>query len=278
MEKNDAGWIVMWALALAIFAASKWLTFRDAVKRGVSIDRARAAGYLLAWPGMDAAAFLSPVDRRGVAALADGVAAVLTIGLGAVLIWGLAPAAIPAHPLAAGWIAMIGIVLVLHFGAFALLSAVWRHAGVNAIPVMRQPLRSTALAEFWGRRWNTAFHALAARFAFGPLRRQVGTTAATLGVFLLSGAIHELVITVPAGGGYGLPTIYFLIQALGVTAERSTRGRRLGLGKGVRGRCFTLLVTAAPAFWLFPPVFVRGVILPMLAAIGAIPRLPCDSL
>ena len=65
---------------------------------------------------------------------------------------------------------MTGIVLVLHFGIFDLLSLGWRRLGVDAAPVMRSPLRSTSLAEFWGRRWNTAFHELAARFTYAPLR------------------------------------------------------------------------------------------------------------
>jgi hypothetical protein len=37
----------------------------------------------------------------------------------------------------------------------------------------------------------------------------------------------------------------------------------------LRGRLFALLIVAGPAFWLFPPVFVRRVILPLLHAIGA---------
>jgi len=45
--------------------------------------------------------------------------------------------------------------------------------------------------------------------------------------------------------------------------------RRVGLGRGWRGWLFTLIVAAAPAFWLFPPPFVRNVILPMLTFIGA---------
>ena len=84
----------------------------------------------------------------------------------------------------------------------------------------------------------------------------------------MSGLIHELVITVPAGGGYGLPTGYFLLQGLGAATERSRRGRRLGLGAGRRGWLFTALVVGAPAYFLFPPPFVRNVILPMLSAIG----------
>jgi alginate O-acetyltransferase complex protein AlgI len=196
------------------------------------------------------------------------VAALNTL-IGAALIWGVARTAVPADPLLAGWLGMVGVILVLHFGTFHLLSLGWRTIGVNARPIMQNPLRSTSLAEFWGRRWNTAFHELAARFTFLPLRPIVGRGGATLLVFLLSGSIHELVISVPARGGYGLPTAYFLLQGLGVACERTRLGRTVGLGRGCRGWLFTVVVAAAPAFWLFPPAFVRNVILPMLAFIGA---------
>jgi hypothetical protein len=158
---------------------------------------------------------------------------------------------------------------MLHFGAFHLLSAAWRSVGIDATPLMRNPLRSSSLAEFWGRRWNTAFHELASRFTFRPLRPLLGPGRAALLVFVISGLIHELVISLPARGGYGLPTGYFLLQGLGVAGERTPLGRRLGLGRGWRGWLFTMLATAGPAYWLFPPVFVRNVILPMLAVIGA---------
>ena len=36
------------------------------------------------------------------------------------------------------------------------------------------------------------------------------------------------------------------------------------------GWLFTALVTAGPAFWLFPPPFVHNIILPMLNVIGAV--------
>ena len=45
--------------------------------------------------------------------------------------------------LLAGWLAMTGVIFLLHFGAFHLLSLAWRGAGINAAPVMRNPLRST---------------------------------------------------------------------------------------------------------------------------------------
>jgi alginate O-acetyltransferase complex protein AlgI len=167
-------------------------------------------------------------------------------------------------PLIAGWLAMFGIVLVLHFGIFELLAIIWQRAGINAQPLMQSPLRSRSLAEFWGKRWNSAFNNLAHEFAFRPLARRWGSGAATLTVFAISGLIHEAVISLPARAGYGLPTAYFLLQGCGLLLERSRWGHHAGLQSGLRGRLFALAVAAIPAFWLFHPPFIHRVILPML--------------
>ena len=264
-----ARWGFMWAMAFALYAGCKWLTYREARVRGVASDRLRALAYLVAWPGMDAEAFLGGTNRPAQPHPSEWIAAALKTLLGATLIWVVARTAVPVNPLLAGWVGMVGLIFVLHFGTFHLLSLAWRSIGVNAMPVMKNPLRSSSLAEFWGRRWNTAFHELAARFTFRPLRPIVGPASATLLVFLVSGLIHELVISMPAHGRYGLPTGYFVLQGLGVAGERTRVGRRIGLGRAWRGWLFTVVVAAAPAFWLFPPLFVRNVILPMLAFIGA---------
>ncbi len=272
LRSRMSGWGFMSAMALALYAGCKWLTYWELRTRtvAIAINRRRAFGYLFACPGMAAKAFLCESGAEvGKPSSTEWIAAGLKTLLGATLTWFVARIALPDYPLVAGWLGMIGLIFVLHFGTFHLLSLGWRRLRVNAMPVMRNPLRSTSLAEFWGRRWNTAFHELAARFTFRPLRRVVGLTGASLLVFLVSGLIHELVISLPAHGGYGLPTGYFLLQGLGLAAERTPRGRRLGLGHGWRGWMFTMLVTSAPAFWLFPPPFILRVILPMLAVIGA---------
>jgi predicted DCC family thiol-disulfide oxidoreductase YuxK len=268
-QSRMPAWTFMWVMAFALYAGCKWLTYREARARGEATDPKRALAFLLAWPGMDASQFMSGTGGLAQPRPSEWAGAALKTSFGAALTWAVARTVLPVNPLLAGWIGMAGLVLVLHFGTFHLVSLGWRSFGVNAVPLMRSPLRSISLAEFWGRRWNTAFHELASRFAFRPLRAIVGPGAATLLVFLISGLIHELVISVPARGGYGLPTGYFLLQGLGVIGEHSRMGRRLGLGRGWRGRLFTIVLAAAPAYALFSPLFIRNVILPMLAAIGA---------
>ncbi len=262
-------WVVMWALAFAIFAGCKWLTLQEARRDGVILSRPAALGYLLGWVGMEPrefahrAAHLSPVLGR------DWTPALARTLLGSVLVWLVVNRLMGISALAAGWAGMIGIILFLHFGLFDLLALAWRRAGYRVTPLMNGPTRAHSVGDFWGRRWNRGFNTLARRFLHRPMAAHFGGAAGVVMVFFVSGLIHDLVITVPAGGGYGLPTAYFLLQALALLLERSAFGRHLKLGQGVRGRLFALLVVAGPAFWLFPPVFVRHVILPMLHAIGA---------
>jgi alginate O-acetyltransferase complex protein AlgI len=188
---------------------------------------------------------------------------------GVIVVWFVARLLLPEYPMLAGWTGMIGVVFMLHFGSFHLLSLLWRRAGIKATPVMQNPLLATSLTDFWGGRWNTAFNELAFRFTYRPLRRLTTQVIATIMVFALSGLLHDLIISLPARGGYGLPTLYFLIQGFGTIIERSRFGHAIGLGRGARGWLFTLFVTVTPAFWLFHPPFITHVILPMLAAIGA---------
>jgi alginate O-acetyltransferase complex protein AlgI len=188
---------------------------------------------------------------------------------GAAFIWVAARQISHLDALAAGWLAMIGIVLFLHFGVFDLLALAWRRAGINALPVMRAPLLATSLGDFWSRRWNTAFHTLAHELIFRPVVRRFGVVRGTVAVFLISGLVHDAVISFPARGGFGLPTAYFVLQAFGVLAERSRIGRWLKLGKGARGWLYVMIFTAGPVFWLFHPAFIKNVILPMLRAFGS---------
>lgn len=272
LAADSPRWVLMWALSFAIYAGCKWLTYREARGRGANPPLRRSLGFLFAWPGMDAASFFDDGVRVTRPTAIEWLAATAKTLSGLALLSAAALGMFSLHPLVTGWLGMVGAVLTLHFGSFELLSLAWRSAGVNAVPVMQGPVRSTSLAEFWGRRWNTAFHELATRFTFRPLRRAVAPGIAALLVFVASGLIHDFVISVPARGGYGLPTAYFLIQGLAMGVERSVFGRRLGLGSGWRGWLFTTITVAGPAVILFHPPFVHHVMLPMLAAIAGLER------
>jgi len=163
----------------------------------------------------------------------------------------------------------VGIVLFLHFGLFDLLSLLWRALGINARAIMQSPAAATSLSHFWGGSWNTAFTDLVHENLFKPLTRRAGPRGAVLLVFLISGLLHELVISVPARGGYGLPTVYFAFQGLWLLFEHSKPGQALGLGSGWRGWCIVALIAGLPSLYLFHPPFIHNVILPMLNAIGA---------
>jgi len=265
-----APWAFMWFMAGSIFLGCKWLTFWRAKQHYSDLQLNRAPAYFFLWAGMDAAGFLGArQSQESTPQLArQTIFATLKIVLGTSLLFGAGR--IAPNYLVAGWVGMIGMILILHFGLFDLAASAWRIAGINAKPIMNAPFKSSSLSEFWGRRWNGAFNQLVLNIFFRQLSRSIGTIRATLTTFLLSGLLHEFVISLPAGAGYGLPTAYFLLQGWGVIAQHSDSGDRLGIRCGVPGRVFTIFITAAPAFWLFHPPFVRTVILPFMKAIGAL--------
>jgi len=165
---------------------------------------------------------------------------------------------------------MLGFILLAHFGVFRLTALSWQALGINAVPIMQAPLRSASLGELWGKRWNLAFRQLAHDFILTPARQKIGIGWAGFLVFVVSGLIHDLLISLPARAGFGLPTFYFVVQGAGAAFERTKFGKGLGLHRGFRGWLFTALVAAAPLFWLYHPPFVVRVILPFMRAIGAL--------
>jgi hypothetical protein len=164
---------------------------------------------------------------------------------------------------------MTGTAFVLHFGLFHLLSCFWRAVGIDAQPLMNAPSRATSVSEFWGNRWNMAFRDLTYTFLFRPLARRLGLQGALALSFLFSGLIHDVVISLPAGGGYGGPTAFFIIQAIAILVEKSPLGRRLGLDRGVRGWLFMAVALLAPARLLFHDPFIAAIVIPFMRALGA---------
>jgi predicted DCC family thiol-disulfide oxidoreductase YuxK len=249
-------WAWMWSLAAALFFGFKWITWIRAWRGGLQMGIGRSLGYWLLWPGLVPTAFArAEHDARP----REWILACAKTALGALLVWGVARR-VPANQiLLVGWVGWVGLAFLLHFGVMHLSALAWR-----VPPIMRAPILATSLRDFWSARWNTAFRDLAQAVWFVPLRRRYGTGVATFGVFLASGGLHELVISVPARAGYGLPTLYFALQGLGMLLERKWQHN------AVCGRLITWLIVAGPAFWLFHPSFIKCVVVPFLHVIGAV--------
>ena len=249
-------WVFMWAIAVAMFAVLKALSFRGMKASGAPLPRKLA--YLFLWPGMDAKAFLTQPATKTPNAR-EWTSAIFKTAFGICLLF---VSRLFVEPLLGGWIAMIGVVFCLHFGGFHVLSCFWRSRGFQAVPLMDRPAMASSVSDFWGKRWNVAFRDLTHRMVFMPTLRKWGRTAALMAGFIFSGVIHELAITVPAGGGYGGPMVFFILQGLAALFERSKMGKRLGLGKGARGWAFTQGLLILTVALLFPPPFVLRIINP----------------
>ena len=190
---------LMAVLTAAVYLAFKAWTWRP-------LPAVRAAAYLLFWPGMDPEPF-----RRRRPAPEPGGGSVRASGLfaGGILraLAGVALLSLPSgRPLLDALSRLAGVGLLVHFGLCDVLAAAWRRRGVAVERLFDRPSASRTLAEFWGRRWNRAFSTVARERVFRPLARRWGPAAASLGTFAFSGLVHELLLSVPAGGGYGGPT------------------------------------------------------------------------
>ena len=173
-------------------------------------------------------------------------------------------ATVTQNPVAAGWLGMASLILVAHFGLFHLIAFALRAIGIHVKPIMGNPLRVTSLGQFWGGTWNRAFTDAVHPLLVRPLAKRVGINTALILAFIVSGLAHELVISVPAQGGYGGPLLYFLIQGLGLIVERHLRGTRWQVTGGNTGRLYAATIVLAPAPMLFHPPFLERVIHPFV--------------
>lgn len=225
----------------ATYATFKVLTFRR-------LTPARAVAYAALWPGMDARPFAETRDPGGLGLLAWG-ACKMAFGAALVLFARTGSFRVDAA------IVVVGIGFLVHLGLLDALAGFWRLRGVPVERLFVNPVAARSLGEFWGRRWNLAFTAVARDRIFKPVARRWGAGWGTMATFAFSGLLHDLLISVPAGGGYGLPTLYFLLQGGLVLAERRWR---------IEGRAWALFWLAAPVPLLFHPPFLGAIIRPLV--------------
>lgn len=220
--------------------------------------------FALLWPGMDPKGFEPhqaqkidwPLLRKGLGNLVSGgLALFFLVGL---LHTGLMPAY---------WLCLFAFpafILIFHSGMFSMEAACLSTFGIKVNRLMDAPQRSSSLGEFWGRRWNIPFIQMIRYAVFKPLLKKTNAPAAFLSSFLVSGILHEVALSLPVNGGYGLPTLYFLIQALLILIERKFIRRIPFLLQKIW--LFGCLILPFPL--LFHPEFLQGVFLPVLHKLG----------
>ncbi|PQJ29821.1 MBOAT family protein [Rubritalea profundi] len=147
----------------------------------------------------------------------------------------------------------IAMSIGFHFGALRLLTAFWRFQGFPVRTLFRNPFLTRGFEDFWGKRWNLAYSQLMVRAVKRPIQQMFGAKIALFCVFIVSGILHELAITVPVQAGYGLPTCFFLVQGVLTTLEK----RESFVSAILCGASLVLGLN-----FLFPTVFVEAVILP----------------
>lgn len=263
-----SGWTSMLVNCCAVFLGLKhgvWFASAAATQRVATTER---AAFFLLWPGMDVAAFLDAQRTDNPKSTSrDWASAILKTAIAAIGLWIVVPMLAPFPDAAVGIAGMLAAILLVHCGLFHLLALAWRANGRLVQRIMNAPLAASSLADFWSRRWNLAFRDAAAILVFRPTARRWGTESAAFATFLFSGIVHEAAISLPARGGYGLPTIYFLLQYAGLAVERRwLRGD--GWGKRLAARAFAVVVVVAPLPLLFHPPFAEQVIVPLLKALG----------
>lgn len=243
-----------------LLAASLWLLW--ALKGWLLLLQPRAevrpgSGlwlYLTVWPGMDPG-FLrrrsTEVDPA-TGWFVQGWIVMVTGAVGglAVALW--APSA--------GWLGLAAILTTVHLGYADVLSCLMRLGGFPVERLFDNPLGSTSLRDFWSRRWNRPFVEMNRLLFMRPLRRLLGRRGAFLGAFLLSGMLHDFAISFPAGGGWGLPSLYFALHGLAMLLER-----RLGSARWPvwLGRLWTWAWLFLPLPLLFHAPFRQALIVPL---------------
>ncbi len=257
-------WVFMWSIAVVVYGTCKVLTWMRAQPAG---NWKKSLIYLFFEPGLNAKRFLSDRSRVDLPGRIEWICAWTFFFVGILSVAVIVPAIPEEQRSLSAAIGMIGIVLILHFGLLDLLSLTLRSAGYASTSLMNEPWRATGVADFWSR-WNTGFRDLSREFIFYPLVRSKQTQLGLWATFLFSGLVHDLVVSIPAHGGYGLPTLYFLIQALAMNFERSRLGKTLGLNRGWTGWLFTALTVLLPVSLLVHFPFQENVIMPMLSDLG----------
>lgn len=279
------GALVVWVLTLLVYASfldpwerivfscfgTPWLIkncVRDVLDGRIQrpLPLFKEIIYRFVWPGMSTRPFQFDVaaNQSDGALFVRGYIPAL-LGIALLLCFSYASYGLQDIPL--GVLGLLPFFLLVHLGFVGVLTSLirlWRHP----VPLLFDaPLQSDGLRDFWSRRWNRPFIEMNRALFFPWFVRRVGRTNAVLLTFILSGFLHELGISYPAGGGWGWPTLYFFLQGLLIIVEERCATYFSKLPR-LFTRLWTWICVLAPLPLLFHSEFRSAVILPVYRQVG----------
>jgi hypothetical protein len=221
-------------------------------------DRLVIARYLVfafLWFGMDPASFQN--RRVGLSWGGDvktGLMLMLAGTAGGWLVWTM-----EWHQV---FLMFLPMSLGFHFGALRVLKGVLRFAGFSVRTLFPNVLETRGVGDFWSRRWNVGYSQMMQRIVGRPVAALAGENAGMMAVFVGSGVLHELAITLPVRSGFGMPTLFFTLHGALALLEKKT-GRSIG-------KIPAVLAVILPLGLLFPPAFQNQVIATCLGVFDVI--------
>lgn len=244
----------MFGICCVLLAGMKGLVYAEWA-RAEKLSLVNYLVFATCWFGMDPASFKA--RRTGLGwknDLVTGTVLTLVGLLGCWLVW---------HQQWLWVLAMfVPMSIAFHFGVLRLMKAALRLAGYPVRTLFPNVLKAQGVGDFWSRRWNVGYSQMMQRLVGRPVAQLVGESAGMMAVFIGSGILHELAITLPVRAGYGMPTLYFTLHGLLTLLERKT-GRQTG-------KLPALLLVALPIGLLFPVEFKDQVIIGILSWFGCV--------
>ena len=161
-------------------------------------------------------------------------------------------------------ILLVAFSFILHFGILAISAGILQFVGIKTYYLFNSPLKSKKLSEFWSKRWNVAFSEMTTLTVYRPFKERIGIKVAFFAAFIFSGLLHEMAISLPVNKGFGLPSIYFLIQAMVIFLEEVLFRKNITFfKKGLIAKWWIRFWVIAPAPILFHYSFIKEIIWPM---------------
>ncbi|CAL0329415.1 unnamed protein product [Lupinus luteus] len=141
--------------------------------------------------------------------------------------------------------------------------------GLELEPQFKEPLMSTSLQDFWGKRWNLMVTSILRPTVYEPtLRAAKGVVGpkwapmpAVLGTFIVSGLMHEVILYYmgrvgPSFKMMGFFVLHGLCLMLEIMVKKSFVTATWKLPRLVSGM-LTVGFVGVTCFWLFLPEFIR---------------------